>query len=62
MTRLPANAACSMVCRIRLYANRQVQISLQTISGVLQRSRSIPKLTLRARISSSVCHSYYLPR
>ena len=36
------------------YANRPVQISLRTMSGVWQRSTSIPSVILMARISSSI--------
>jgi len=48
-----ASAASSIVCRIKLYANRPVQISLRTISGDWQRKTSNAMLHLMARISNS---------
>ncbi len=48
-----AIAACNMVCRIRLYANRPVRSSLRAISGDLQRSTSSLSVDLRVLRSSS---------
>ena len=48
-----SQAASSMAFRMRLYASRQTHISVRTIAGDWQRSTSIPRVFLMARISSS---------